>query len=185
LEIKYIIPPEKIEKHYYKNQPNDLKNNINSVLYALNLKRENDFSIDAATTRESSEEIKKVGSPEHLLLTTLCDCLSTTFSEIANNSVFDYTSFNCTAKATSEMNNGKSVLNEILLKATIVINDKLSRNKAMRIFIKTEDTCLIAHSVRSKITLEIFIQVRPDLNISKTNIKLSNYLTKWQNRLKQ
>jgi organic hydroperoxide reductase OsmC/OhrA len=171
---------EKTEKLHHKNESNDLQNNLNGVLYALDLKKENSFSIEAATNREEScEEIKEGGSPEHLFEAALCGCLKTAFLAIAKNSLLEYTSFNCTAKGTSEMNSGESIITEILLKATIEIHDELSRNKAMRIFIKAEDTCLIAHSVRSKITLEIFIHVRPILNISKSNLNLGNSLLNW------
>jgi organic hydroperoxide reductase OsmC/OhrA len=171
---------EKTEKLHHKNESNDLQNNLNGVLHALDLKKEQSFSIEAVTIHEEScEEIEEGWSPEDLFEAALCGCLKTAFLAIAKNSLLEYTSFNCTAKGTSEMNSGESVITEILLKATIEIHDELSRNKAMRIFIKAEDTCLIAHSVRSKITLEIFIHVRPILNISKSNLNLGNSLLNW------
>jgi organic hydroperoxide reductase OsmC/OhrA len=54
-------------------------------------------------------------------------------------------------------------MSEILLKPTVVIHNEDSRNKAIRILKKAEDACLISHSVNSKITMEISIEVKPIL----------------------
>lgn len=53
------------------------------------------------------------------------------------------------------------MMSEILLKPTVVIHNENYRDKAMRILKKSEDACLIAHSIKSKIIMEINIEVKP------------------------
>jgi organic hydroperoxide reductase OsmC/OhrA len=85
----------------------------------------------------------------------------TTFLAIAENSTLEFTSFNCQAKGKLEMIEGKLMMSEIELMPTVVIHNEKYRDKAMRILKKAEDACLISHSVKSKITMEINIEVKP------------------------
>jgi uncharacterized OsmC-like protein len=91
----------------------------------------------------------------------------TTFLAIAENSTLDFTSFSCKTKGKMEMVEGKLMMSEILLEPTVVIHNELYRDKAIRILKKAEDACLIAHSMKSKITMEIVIEVNPILIESK------------------
>lgn len=58
---------------------------------------------------------------------------------------------------------GKLMLSEILLKPTVVIQNEIYTNKAMRILQKAENACLISNSIKSKITMEMIIEVKPIL----------------------
>lgn len=87
----------------------------------------------------------------------------TTFLAIAENSSLDFLSFECAAKGKLELNEGKFMISEILLKPTVVIHNENHRSKATRILKKAEDACLISNSVRSEITMEIEVDVQPVL----------------------
>ncbi len=52
-------------------------------------------------------------------------------------------------------------MSEILLYPTVVIHEEKYRDKATRIIKKAADACLIAHSILSKITMEMNIAVEP------------------------
>jgi organic hydroperoxide reductase OsmC/OhrA len=71
----------------------------------------------------------------------------------------EFTSFSCEAKGKMEMVEGTLSMSEVLLKPKVIIHNEVYRNKAIRILKKAEDSCLIAHSVKSKITMEITVQV--------------------------
>jgi len=61
----------------------------------------------------------------------------------------------------------KLMMSEVLLKPTVVIHNEMYRDKAIRIIKKAEDACLISNSVKSKITMEISIEIIPLLIESK------------------
>lgn len=87
----------------------------------------------------------------------------TTFLAIAENSTLEFASFSCKAKGKLEMVEGKLMMSEISPEPTVIIHNELYSAKAMRILKKAEDACLIAHSIKSKITMEIIIEVKPIL----------------------
>lgn len=84
----------------------------------------------------------------------------TTFLAIAENSTLEFTSFSCHAKGKLESIEGKLQMSEILLKPTVIIHNEKYTDKAMRILKKAEDACLITRSIKSKITMEINIEVK-------------------------
>lgn len=85
----------------------------------------------------------------------------TTFLAIAENPTLEFTIFSCQAKGKLEMVEGKFLMSEIHLKPTVVIHNENYRDKAIRILKIAEDACLISRSVKSKIIMEISIQVKP------------------------
>ena len=87
----------------------------------------------------------------------------TTFLAISEHSTLEFTSFSCKAKGTLEKVEGKLMISAIFLKPTVVIQNERYINKATRILQKAENACLITHSIKSKITLDISIQVKPVL----------------------
>jgi organic hydroperoxide reductase OsmC/OhrA len=54
-------------------------------------------------------------------------------------------------------------MSEIHLKPKVVIHNEAHRDKAIRIIKKAEDACLITRSIKSKIKMEIIIEVKPIL----------------------
>ncbi|MEO5977019.1 MAG: OsmC family protein [Chryseolinea sp.] len=151
-----------MESHYY-NVDINWENSRKGIMCSPELNKANGICIEVATPPEFPKGIPGIWSPEHLFVAAASGCLMTTFLAIAENSTLEFTSFRCQAKGKMETVEGRLMMSEIHLEPTVVIHNELYRNKAMRILKKAEDSCLIAHSIKSKITMEIIIQVTPIL----------------------
>lgn len=125
------------------------------------LNKKKGFCIEVATPPDFPEGIEVVWSPEHLLVAAVSGCLMTTFLAISENSTLGFKSFRCQACGKLAKVAGKLIMSEIHLVPTVVIDNELNINKAMRILKMAEDACLIAHSIKSKITMDIHIEVSP------------------------
>jgi peroxiredoxin-like protein len=151
-----------MESHYY-NVDLNWENSRKGMMCSPELNKKNGVCIEVATPPEFPKGMEGIWSPEHFFVASISGCLMTTFLAIAENSTLDFTSFSCKAKGTLEMVDGKLMMSEVLLNPTVVIHSEDNRNKAMRILKKAEDACLISRSVKSKITMEINIEVKPIL----------------------
>jgi len=151
-----------METHFYNVNVN-WENNRKGIMCSPELSNKNGICIEVATPPEFPKGIAGIWTPEHLFVAAASSCLMTTFLAIAENSTLEFASFSCEAKGTLEMVDGKLMISEILLKPTVVIHDEIYKDKAMRIVKKAEDACLIAHSMKSKISTEIRIEVHPIL----------------------
>ncbi len=139
------------------------ENSRKGIICSPELKWENGVCIEVASTSEFDKGIEGIWSPEQLFVAAASGCLMTTFLAIAENSILDFTSFNCKAKGKTEMIEGKLIISEILLEPVVVITNEMQRNKAIGILKKAKDDCLIIHSIKSKITMKTAIQVKPIL----------------------
>jgi organic hydroperoxide reductase OsmC/OhrA len=148
-----------MEAHYYNVNVN-WENRRKGILCSPELNREKGICIEVATPPEFPKGMKGIWSPEHLFVASVSGCLMTTFLAIAENSTLDFKSFSCEAKGKLEMIEGKLMMSEILLNPTVVIHDEMHRSKATRILKKAEDACLISHSIKTIITMEIHIDVQ-------------------------
>lgn len=151
-----------MEPHFYNVEIN-WENTRKGIVCSPELNKENGVCIEVATPPEFSKGIKGIWSPEHLFVASISGCLMTTFLAIAENSTLEFTSFACKSTGKLDMMEGKLMISEILLKPTVVISNEQYREKAIRIIKKAEDACLISHSVKSKISMEITIEVKPYL----------------------
>lgn len=151
-----------MESHYY-NVDINWESTRKGIICSPELNKENGVCIEVATPPEFAKGIKGIWSPEHLFVASVSGCLMTTFLAIAENSTLEFASFTCHAVGKLEMVDGKYKMSEILLKPTVVIYNEKFMDKATRIIKKAENACLITHSVKSKITLEITIEVNPIL----------------------
>lgn len=137
------------------------ENSRKGMLCSPELNKKNSVCIEVATPPEFPKGIDGIWSPEHLLVASLSGCLMTTFLAKAKNSTLEFESFTCHAKGKLEMVEGKLMMSDILLKPTVVIHNEQYKSKAIRILKKAENECLISNSIRSQITMEITIQVKP------------------------
>lgn len=151
-----------MEPHFY-NVDIDWENSRRGIICSPELNKENGVCIEVATPPEFPKGIEGIWSPEHLFVAAVSGCLMTTFLAFAENSTLEFTSFSCHAKGKMERIEGKLIMSEILLEPTVVIHNENYRNKALRIIKKAEDACMISHSIKSKITMDIFILVKPIL----------------------
>ncbi|WP_028375425.1 OsmC family protein [Leeuwenhoekiella sp. MAR_2009_132] len=151
-----------METHYYTVDIN-WKNDRKGILCSPELNKEKGICIEVATPPEFPKGIPGIWSPEHLFIAAVSGCLMTTFLAIAENSTLEFTSFNCSAKGKLELLEGKLQISEILLKPNVFITNESFRNKALRIVKKAENACLIAHSIKSVISMEVGVHVNPVL----------------------
>ena len=151
-----------MESHYYNVDVN-WKKSRKGIICSPELNKKNGVCIEVATPPEFPKGIEGIWSPEHLFVAAISSCLMTTFLAIAENSTLEFTSFSCQAKGKMEKVEGTLMMSEIILKPTVVIRNESYTKKAIRILKKAEDACLISHSVKSKISMEINIDVKPIL----------------------
>jgi peroxiredoxin-like protein len=165
-KLKTLSNNRTMESHYY-NVDINWENNRKGIMCSPELNKENGICIEVASPVQFPKGMPGIWSPEHLFVAAASGCLMTTFLAIAENSTLEFTRFSCKAKGKLEMVAGKLMMSEILLEPTVTINDDQYRDKAMRILKKAEDACLIAHSMKSKVSMIICIEVKPLLIESK------------------
>jgi peroxiredoxin-like protein len=151
-----------MESHFY-NVDINWENSRKGIICSPELNKLNGICIEVATPPEFPKGIAGIWSPEHLFVAAVSGCLMTTFLAIAENSTLDFISFSCGSKGKLEMVDGKLIMSEIHLKPKVVIHNEAHRDKAIRIIKKAEDACLITRSIKSKIKMEIIIEVKPIL----------------------
>ena len=151
-----------METHYY-NVDINWKNSRKGIMCSPELNKKNGVCIEVATPPEFPKGMEGIWTPEHLFVSAVSGCLMTTFLAIAENSTLDFVSFSCQAIGKLEMVDGTLLISEILLKPTVVIHNEVHRDKAVRILKKAEDACLITRSIKSKVTMEISVKVKPIL----------------------
>ncbi len=110
-------------------------------------------NIKVATPPEFTGGVAGIWSPEHLYVASANICLMTTFLAIAENSKFNFSSFECEGIGKLEKVDGKFIISEIELKPKVVIEDEKDKEKALRLIEKSEKACLISNSMKSKIIL--------------------------------
>jgi organic hydroperoxide reductase OsmC/OhrA len=155
-----------MESHFYSVDVN-WENNRKGIMCSSELNKNNSICIKVATPPEFPKGTAGIWSPEHLFIAAVNDRLMTPFLAIIENSTFEFTSFSCWANGKLEMIEGKLWMSEMLLKPTAVIHNEDYRSKAIRILKKAGDACLVARSMKSKITKEVNI-VMQNILIEKT-----------------
>ncbi len=141
--------------HYYSvnvNWEKDRKGVMSSPVLESN--------IEVATPPEFPKGIAGIWSPEHLLVAAVDSCLMTTFLAIAENSRFEFISFESYAIGKLEKVEGKYLISEIVLSPVLTVPAGTDPEKAMRILQKSEAACLISNSVKAKIVFKPEIRER-------------------------
>lgn len=115
--------------------------------------------IEVATPPEFPKGMKNIWTPEHLFVAAINSCLMATFLDIAENSKFEFISFESNAVGTVEKLDGKLAVTEILLKPTIVVPTLKHEEQLRKILEKSEKACAISNSIKTKVILEPIIKV--------------------------
>ncbi|MFM9984396.1 MAG: OsmC family protein [Flavobacteriales bacterium] len=110
-------------------------------------------TVEVATPPPFNGGLEGYWSPEHLLTASVSSCFMTTFLAIAENSKLQFTSFSCSAKGILEQVEGKWLMTEIQLFPKVDLADENDREKAVRVFTKSEAACLISNSIKMKVSL--------------------------------
>lgn len=109
--------------------------------------------IEVATPPQFPKGIPGIWSPEHLFTAAVSSCFMTTFLAIAENSKLNFKSFECKAIGVLDQVEGKFMMSEIVLKPEVTIEDASDQGRSLRILQRTEMSCLISNSIRSKVTM--------------------------------
>jgi organic hydroperoxide reductase OsmC/OhrA len=115
--------------------------------------------IDVVTPHEFPKGIKEKWTPEHLFVAAVNSCLMSTFLLVADNSKFQFISFESNVVGKIEKVDGKFAVTEIVLKPRLIIPSTQNETKAKRVIEISEKACAIANSIKTKITLEPIIIV--------------------------
>lgn len=117
------------------------------------------LKFEVATPPEFDKGIAGIWSPEHLFTASVLSCFMTTFFAIADYSKLEYEDFDCTAEGVLDKVDGKYLMTEINLYATLKINDVDKTKKSERVLHKSEAACLISNSITTQVNLKTEIIV--------------------------
>ena len=151
-----------MEAHYY-NTDIRWEDNQRGIICSPELNKRRGICIEVATPRVFPDGKAGIWSPEHLFVAAVSSCLMTTFLAIAENSTLEFLSFSCESKGKMELQNGKLIMSEIDLCPSVVISNESQRDKTIRIVKKAENACLISRSIKSKVSMEIVVEVKKAL----------------------
>jgi len=150
-----------MEKHFY-NVDINWREDRKGIMCSPELAEGNaqtDNCIEIATPPEFPKGMPNIWTPEHLFTASVSSCLMTTFLAIAENSKLDFSGFSCRSKGVLEKVDGKYLMTEIILEPTVSIKNEKDRERAERIVQKSEAACLVSNSVKSKITMNVTIEI--------------------------
>lgn len=116
-------------------------------------------TIEVATPPEFAKGIPGIWSPEHLLVAAVDSCLMTTFLAVAENSGLAFVQFDSKATGKLEKVDGKYMISEITLSPVLTIDNMAGMEKAQKVLLKSEASCLISNSVKSRIIFKPEIKI--------------------------
>jgi organic hydroperoxide reductase OsmC/OhrA len=115
--------------------------------------------MEVATPPEFPKGMKDIWTPEHLFVASVNACLMATFLAIAENSKFDFISFDSNAVGIVSKIDGKLVVSQITLKPNVIISTSQKEDQLIRILEMSEKACLISNSIKTKIILEPIVTI--------------------------
>lgn len=115
--------------------------------------------IEVATPPDFPKGMKDIWTPEHLFVAAVNSCLMATFLAVAENSRFEFISFECNAVGIVGKIDGKLSVTEITLKPKVVIPSLQHEEQLKKILMMSEKECAISNSVTTKINLEPVITI--------------------------
>jgi peroxiredoxin-like protein len=98
-------------------------------------------------------------TPEDMLVSAVNSCTMMTFLTFAKKTGLAFLSYECEATGTLEMSEGKFRFTEIVLDPKIVVSREEDIAAARAVFESAEENCLIANSLRTRVTGEPRITV--------------------------
>ena len=146
---------------------NDSSKHIYEINLQWNAERKGTLSspvlptqIEVATPPDFPKGMKDIWTPEHLFIASVNSCYMATFLVVAENSKFEFISFDCNSVGIVETINETLAVTQITLKPKVVIKSAEHEEQLMKILEKSNKECLISNSVTTKISLEPIITVQ-------------------------
>ena len=116
--------------------------------------------IEVATPPDFPKGMKDIWSPQHLFVAAMSGCLMDTFLVVAENSKFEFISYECNAVGFVTEIDAKLSVTEIILKPKVVLQSTDHEEQLKKILEMSKNECLICNSVTTKISLEPIIVVQ-------------------------
>jgi len=98
-------------------------------------------------------------TPEHLFIAAVASCFITTFRAIAEASRFDPVSLDISVEGVVGKGEGGYEFTHVILSPHLTIREEADRQRAARLLEKTEHSCLVSRSLKSKVTMEPRIEL--------------------------
>jgi peroxiredoxin-like protein len=140
--------PTSDERHEYQVKLTRTRNRVAS-LEASGISEK----IEVATPPEFPGGVEGIWSPEHLFTASVVSCFFTSFEAIAEYSKFDYVDLQVESTGVLDKVDGKFVMDKVLLKPVLTVQDESARKKGIRLLEKAEQICLITRSVKTDVHL--------------------------------
>ena len=96
-------------------------------------------------------------SPETLLVAAVADCFILSFRAIARASKLSWNALNCEVDGKLERSDGVLRFTEFAVRATLIVPEETTDERAMRIMEKADKSCLITNSLISTTRLEAIV----------------------------
>lgn len=100
-------------------------------------------------------------SPETLLVAAVADCFVLTFRAIARASKLPWVSLKCEVEGTLDRVERVTQFTEFRVLASLRVPPDTNEERAQRLLLRAEQTCLISNSLKAKSHLSITIQAVP------------------------
>lgn len=149
-----------MEAHYYQvdlTWSQDRKGMMCSP--ELNTPASENGCIQVATPPQFPKGIPGIWSPEHLFTAAVTSCFMTTFLSIAENSKLNFQSFFAGSKGKLDKIDGKFRMTEIIIEPVLTISDEKDRDRALRVLVKSEQSCLITNSITASVIVNPTIKI--------------------------
>lgn len=100
-------------------------------------------------------------SPEDLLLAAVEACFLFTLRAVARNAKLEFQALEVEATGTVDRTGGVTRFTDIVLRPTITVDARTSRELVLRVLTKTERACLVSASLSTPVRLEPVIVAVP------------------------
>ncbi len=102
-------------------------------------------------------------TPEHLFLASVAGCFMSTFSGMAQFSKFEFLSLDLEVEGVLSKEGEGWRFTQVSLQPRLKIAQENDRDRANRLLEKAEKTCLVVHSINSKVNLEPEVVVEEEV----------------------
>ena len=107
-------------------------------------------------------------TPEHFLIAAVASCFISTFSDVAEKSRLEITSFILDAETVLEINEGIRCPIGINLRPIVSISKESNRNHVIQLLRQSAKQCSIAQSLRLSVVVFPVVEIRGKLSVSAT-----------------
>jgi peroxiredoxin-like protein len=101
-------------------------------------------------------------SPEHLLLASVEACFLFTLRAVARHAKVEFHSLAIHTTGVVDRSNGVTRFSEIVLRPTITVDARTSRDVVLRLLTKTEHACLVSASLVTPVRVEPVVAGPPE-----------------------